>query len=66
MTTTPPNGSASRRRPPDAPLELITPDGPPELTDELARALLRILRSATDGHDVPGVASERQSRDVAS
>ena len=66
MKTTPPNRSSGRQRPADAPLEVITPDGPPELTDELARALLRVLRTATDRHDDPGVASERQSRDVAS
>jgi len=66
MKTTPPNRSSSRRRPADAPLEVIAPDGPPELTDELARALLRILRSVTHGHDEPGLAGERQSRDVAS
>ncbi len=66
MKTTSPNRSSSRRRPADAPLDVITPDGPPELTDELARALLRILRSATEGHDEPRVARERQGRDVAS
>ena len=66
MKTTPPNRSASPPRPARPPRDLITPHGPPELTDELARALLRILRSATDDHDEPGVASERRSRDVAS
>ncbi len=66
MTTTPPNRSSSRWRPADGQLEVITPDGPPELTDELARALLRVLRPPTDGHDDPGVAPGRQSRDVAS
>lgn len=66
MTTTPPNRSSSRWRPADEQLEVITPDGPPELTDELARALLRVIRSANDDHDETGVASKRQSRDVAS
>ena len=59
MKTTPPNRSASRRRSADAPLDVITPEGPPELTDELARALLHLLLRSR-------AADERQSRDVAS
>lgn len=59
MTTTPPNRSSSRRRSADAPLEVITPNEPPVLTEELARALLHLLLRKR-------AADERQSRDVAS
>ena len=58
MTTTSPNGSSSRRKSVDSLPEVITPDEPPVLTDDLARALLRVLRGRVGG--------ERQSRGVAS
>lgn len=61
MKTTPPNGFSSRRRSADGLLEVITPDDPPELTEELARALLHLLlrKRAADERQI-------QSRDVAS